>query len=246
MRKLLVLMAAIGLFIACQKEEPAPENVTFKLSYSLDKGISMTRGGEDLYASFYENFVKTKIVGHPKYNLKFYQGDIEVATFNGEWEATLVTLPEGTYTVKGTSKSNGSGVYTNSENQHLSDMSLSFNEEVVVSKNMTSLMLNPTYSCYLVFAKESLFSSIAVVGPHSNSTAMGGTPPDKSCEFFSAGDIKYVFINSASSLKNITYTTVDGDSGTLNLKALNFQIGNYYCLDAVATGYQIPPMNNGF
>ena len=75
---------------------------------------------------------------------------------------------------------------------------------------------------------------------------MGGTRPNESCEFFSAGDVKYVFINNYSELKSIKYTTIDGDSGTLDLKVLNFQNGNYYCLDVIATGYQLPPMNDGF
>ena len=240
-------MAAISLLCACQKEETLPENVTFQLSYSLDKGSSMTRAGADLYASFYENFVKTKKVGLPNYKLTFYKDGKEVGTFEGEWDATLITLPEGTYTVKGTSQSNKEGVYTKSENEHLQNMSLSFNEEINISSNIKTLTLNPSYNCHLVFVDAALFSTISVKGVHTDvTTIIGGNTPIATCYFFNADGIKYIFLNGDSSIKNISYQTINGNSGTLNIATLGFENGNYYCLDTIATGYQVPPMNNGF
>jgi hypothetical protein len=239
MKKILLVVAiAIG-FWSCQKEE-TPEDVTFKLTYSLDKGASMTRAGEDLYASFYENFVKTKKVGYPKYELTFYKGTEVAATFTGEWDATLVTLPEGEYRVVGTSKSKATGVDQHETNYQYSKMSLDFEEKVVISKGQTSLTLNPTYDCYLVFFDAKLIGRANVWGPDNNNTK-------DYCRFFDAGGIKYAFINSASRATEISYTAVGGaDEGTLTISAMEFKIGKYYCLDTVVTGYQLPPMENGF
>lgn len=243
MKKILLVIAiAIGLW-SCQKEETL-ENVTFKLDYSLDKGVNMTRAGEDLYASFYENFVKTKKVGHPSYELTFYKGETVVAKFSGEWDATLVTLPEGTYRVKGESKSNKNGIYKNRDNEHLSNLALDFDEDVTISKNTTSLVLNPTYGCYIVFADKTLFTSIKAKGVQVDYEY--NSPPTVSCAFFEAGPIYYIFLNNSTKVGSIAYTAANGNSGELTIKTLGFEHGKYYCLDAVATGYQLPPMENGF
>ena len=248
MRKIFAFVAATALLYACSKEneEIVPENVTFKLSYSMDKGTSMTRTGEEAYNSFYENFVKTKAVGYPKYDLTFYKGENAVATIKGEWEATLVTLPEGTYTVKGTSESTKHGIWDEdgiSNDQH-STLSLVFDEDITITKEQTTISLHPEYSCYLIFADAQVIPDIKI---QSKGEYSGGRLGNyRTLSFFDAGNIKYAFINSHSWAENILYTTTDGDSGTLNIKTLGFEIGNYYCLDAVATGYQVPPMDNGF
>ncbi len=247
MKKILIMMATIGLLCACKKEETTPQEVTFNLSYSLDKGSSMTRAGESHYNSFYENFVKTKLVGYPSYELTIYKDGKQVGRFNGEWDATLVTLPEGKYTIKGSSKSNKEGIYTKSSNEHLETLSLTFEEEICISANTKTIILNPLYSCHLVFVDASLFSKISVSGVHSDvTTTIVGYTPIAACEFFDAGDIKYVFLNENSRATSISYETADGDNGTLQIEPLDFKNGNYYCLDAIVGGYQVPPMNNGF
>lgn len=238
MKKILIMIAiAIGLW-GCQKEE-TPENITFEVSYTLDKGASMMRVGVDLYTEFYNNYVKTKKVGYPEYELTFYKGAEVVGTFNGEWEATLITLPEGTYRVEGTSKSRATGVEQSGTNEQYSKLSLKFNEQITIGKGQTSLTLNPVYDCYLLFFDASLFNRGLVWGPNSYGTKTY-------CRFFDAGTIKYAFINSASRAVEIGYVTNDGDEGTVAISAMGFEIGKYYCLDALATGYQLPPMENGF
>lgn len=240
MKKLFFTIMAMSILCACQKEaEYIPEDVTFTIDYTLDKGVNMTRSGADLYNDFYNNFVKTKKVGYPKYELKFYQNDKLVGTFEGEWDATLVTLPEGTYTVEGKSKSSATGVYQSGGNEHLSKMSLDFSEEVVISKGQTTITLNPTYDCYLLFLDASLFSRGIIYGPDSYGN-------ESNCRFFEAGSVLYTFINSASKVTKIGYVGKDGDEGTLNIDTMGFEVGKYYCLDAVATGYQLPPMDSGF
>lgn len=247
MKKILLVIAiAIG-FWSCQKEE-TPEDVTFKLTYSLDKGTSMTRAGEDLYASFYENFVKTKKVGHPWYDIAFYKGEELVAVSNGYWNATLITLPEGEYIVKGMSKSKKTGIWNTGENDQHSTLSLVFDEKITLSKGQTSVILHPSYDCYLLFGDSSIFAQIELEGTAENSSGVvtGSFWAPNRCSFFDAGGIKYAFINSESLAKKIKYTTVDDDSGELTIETLGFKLGKYYCLDAVATGYQLPPMENGF
>lgn len=236
---------AMSILCACQKEtEYIPEDVTFTIDYTLDKGVNMTRSGADLYNDFYNNFVKTKKVGYPKYELNFYQNNELVGTFSGEWDATLVTLPEGTYTVEGTSKSDNIGVTNNSVQPQFSNLSLDFKETVVISKNQSSITLNPTYDCYLVFFDAELIQTAWVKGR----AEYGGNleSHELTHTFSDAGGVKYVFINSASVVTGISYKTKDGDTGELSIPAMGFEIGKYYCLDAVATGYQLPPMDSGF
>lgn len=237
MRKILMVIV-IALLLSCQKEE-TPENVTFEVSYILDKGVEMTRGGEDLYLDFYNNFIKTKKVGYPKYELTFYKGEQVVGTFSGEWEASLITLPEGTYRVEGTSKSRATGVEQSGANDQYSTLSLNFSEQVTISKNQASLTLNPTYDCYLLFFDASLFNRGLIWGPNSYDSKTY-------CRFFDADTIKYAFINSASRATEIGYVTKDGDEGAVTISTMGFEIGKYYCLDVLATGYQLPPMENGF
>lgn len=233
MRKIFAFVVATALLCACSKqnEEIVPENVTFKLSYSMDKGASMTRVGEEAYNSFYENFVKTKVVGYPEYDLSFYKGDVLVGSFKGSWDATTVTLPEGEYIVKGTSGSYGDD-YSDYEKSH-KYMSLRFQQEISVKKSDTTLELNPEYDCYLLFFDGTVFNHVEICGDYRYS-------------FRAAGNIKYAFINSKSIASRVDYTTKDGDSGKIEIDAFDFRIGNYYCMDAVATGYQVSPMNNGF
>ena len=233
MRKIFALMALVALLCACSKEneEIISENVTFKLSYNIDKGSSMTRAGEEAYSSFYENFVKTKVVGYSDYDLSFYKGDVLVGSFKGAWDATTITLPEGEYVVKGTSGSYGTA-YSDYEKSH-KYMSLSFDQKITVKKSDTSIVLTPDYDCYLLFFDGSIFNHVEICGDYRYS-------------FPTAGNIKYAFINSKSIASRVDYTTKDGDSGTLKIETFGFEIGNYYCMDAVATGYQVPPMENGF
>lgn len=241
MRKILIVASVILTLCACSKEEPTPENVTFNLTYNIDKGVSMTRSGADLYNSFYENFVKTKKVGYPNYELTFYKGEEVVGTFKGEWDATMLTLPEGEYKVVGTSKSPEDKVASGVKFQY-STMSLNFEETVVISKGQTSLTLNPTYDCYLVFFDKTVID-VAYVWDPTDSNSSGKTY----WHFPDADTIKYAFINSASKAIEISYKTVDrADEGVLNIDLMGFEIGKYYCLDAIATGYQLPPMESGF
>lgn len=241
MKKLFFTIMAMSILCACQKEtEYIPEDVTFTIDYTLDKGVNMTRSGADLYNDFYNNFVKTKKVGYPKYELNFYQNNELVGTFSGEWDATLVTLPEGTYTVEGTSKSNKKWLDNSSNQPQHSNLSLDFKETVVISKNQNSITLNPTYDCYLVFFDTELVETAMIECPYESGSS------STMWRFSDAGGIKYAFINSASYATKIQYKTKDGDSGELNISAMGFEIGKYYCLDAVATGYQLPPMDGGF
>lgn len=247
MKKILLVIAiAIGLW-SCQKEE-IPEDATFSLTYSLDKGTSMTRAGEDLYASFYENFVKTKKVGHPWYDIAFYKGEELVAVSNGYWGATLVSLPEGEYIVKGMSKSKKTGIWNKEENDQHSKLSLTFDEKITISKDQTSVVLHPSYDCYLLFGDSSIFTKIELEGAAENvdGVTTGNFWAHNRCSFFDADNIKYAFINSESLAKKIKYTTVNGDSGELTISALKFVNGKYYSLDTVTAGYQLPPMENGF
>lgn len=233
-------MLAIGL-VACSKEE-TPSDVTFALDYTIGGGENMVRAGADLYRDFYNNFVKTKEVGYSDYSLSFYKGEELVGTFNGQWDATLVTLPEGTYRVKGTSRAPKKELTDKpDENLQLKTMALSFDEEVIIAKNTTTLSLNPTYDCYLLFFAKSLVTSAKIHTVYSNTYDRDVYSP-----FYEAGDIYYVFIPTKCDAKNVIYTATDGDRGTLTLKPLGFQNGKFYCLDALVSGYQAPSMENGF
>lgn len=240
MKKLLLAAFGIIILASCSKEEELPQDITFSLGYNVEQSSGATRAGADLYNAFYNDYVKTKLVGYPEYNLTFYKGDEEIGNFKGEWEATTITLPEGTYKVVGTSGSTQVMSQANDDNLQHSKMTLNFEEDVVISKNTKTLNLTPKYDCYLLFFNTSLFKGAELVAQKSS----GSYIPN--CSFTKAGGILYVFINTKSNAHSIKYTTTDNDTGTLNIDAFGFQNSKYYSLDAVATGYSVPPMDSGF
>lgn len=243
MKKILILLALFMGVVGCSKED-TPENITFTIDFNVAEGESMVRGASDLYSAFYNNFVKTKVVGYSDYSLSFYQGETLVGTFSGKWDATLVTLPEGKYRVTGSSKAPIENIKTEvKDNPSLETMSLLFDEEVEITKNTTTLSLkNPTYDCYLVFFDKTLVSEAKVSAKYGYDNAAN----TQFASFYEAGDVKYVFIATGSHVSRIHYKATEGDSGILELKNLGFENGKYYCLDAVVTGYQAPEMENGF
>lgn len=241
MRRLLLMVAAMAIFASCSKEE-VPQDVTFSLGYNVEQSGRTTRAGADLYNTFYNDYVNTKLVGYPEYDLTFYKGDQKIANFKGEWEATTITLPEGTYKVVGTSGLYREGLYSNDSNMQHSKMTLTFEEEVTISKSTSSVILAPKYDCYLLLFDVAVFSEAKLIGQNAASSYTS----DISCPFTKAGNVFYAFVNSKSKVHSIKYTTTDNDTGTLNIEAFGFQNGKYYSLDAVATGYSAPPMDSGF
>lgn len=242
MKKLLLAAFGIIILASCSKEEELPQDITFSLGYNVEQSSGATRAGADLYNAFYNDYVKTKLVGYPEYNLTFYKGDEEIGNFKGEWEATTITLPEGTYKVVGTSGSPREGLYSNDSNLQHSKMTLTFEEEVTISKSTSSVILAPKYDCYLLLFNVAVFSEAKLIGQNAASSYTS----DISCPFTKAGNVFYAFVNSKSKVHSIKYTTTDNDTGTLNIDAFGFQNGKYYSLDAVATGYSVPPMDSGF
>ena len=241
MKKIFIAVILLIGLVGCSKEE-TPQDVTFSIDFQIGQGESMTRGATEMYADFYNNFVKTKAVGYSDYSLSFYKGEELIGTFTGKWDATLVTLPEGTYQVKGSSKAPKQELTDKpDDNLQLKTMALSFDEEVTITRSTTTLSLNPTYDCYLIFFAKSLVTSAKIHTVYSNTYDRDVYSP-----FYEAGDIYYVFIPSKCDAKNIKYTAADGDSGTLTIKPLGFQNGKFYCLDALVSGYQAPSMENGF
>ena len=228
------LLMTITLFSSCTKEvENVPQDVTFTLGYQM--GISsreMTRAnGSELYTEFYENYIKTKEVGYPSYTLTFYKDDKEIATFNGEWDATLVTLPEGTYTVKGSSK-------TKSLPDDYSKYSLLFDETITITKNQTTLTLNPIWDCYCIFFESNVINEAYIYSDGYYSYRR---------DFSDVGTIKYVFLGKHNDDADIiSYTTIDNDSGIIKINQMGFENGKYYFLDKLITTYEIPPMDSGF
>ena len=222
------------LMMSCSKEEMKTiEDVTFSLSYEMNiTSGSMTRAnGSSLYTEFYENYIKTKKVGYPSYTLTFYKDDKEVATFNGEWDATLITLPEGIYKIKGSS--------ANLKSMEHSTYALEFNETIQITKNQTTLTLHPSWNCFLVFFDNN----------HIQSAKLRNTYGGDEINFYQTENISYIFIsgvNSNQTYLKILYQTNDNDSGSIQINQMGFENGKYYFLDKLITTYEIPPMNSGF
>ena len=234
---LLLITLLLG---ACDKNESntTPE-VEFTIDYTFIESGDMTRAtGEDVYGQFYNNYIKTKILTPTSYELTFTNtktGDI--ANINGLWASKNgIRLPEGTYTVNGTSYRNYNGSL-DLHSEYISDTTfISFNEEIQLAVDQTTLELTAQYDSYLLLFDSTNISAIEYEGL-------------KRWQLKTYGNLRVLFINRQStvSTKNdcIKITRTDGTTITIYLKNLPFEIGKYYYFNDMTNSFDIPKMEAG-
>ncbi|MBS6458747.1 MAG: hypothetical protein KH375_01150 [Alistipes sp.] len=234
--KKILLFALIALtfgFAGCSKDEEiiVLENCTFSIDFAFPTSGEMTKAdASSLYDEFYKNYVITKAVAPDDYELTFKKDNSVVAKFSGKWNADLITLPEGVYTVTGTSAVNS---------EIISKTNLKFNQEVVIKKGITTLSLTAIYDRFLLFVENGKYKSISVStgdGAYSNTV-----------NFVKTDHIQYCFLSKDSSyFESIKYYGIDdNDYGKIYLSRFNFENGKYYYFDVVSGSFSIPPMEAG-
>lgn len=233
-----MMCAMLGILVSCQNEEAVEpiKEVSFTIGLQLPQSGSMTRASaSELYDDFYTNYIETGELIYEFYELKFSQNGVEVAIFNGMWDADVITLPQGTYQVTGTSAANSdynTGSYYST--------SLKFDETIEITETTTSIQLTAIYDCYLLFADTTKFKSVNYC---STTDGTGGVSLRK------AGDILYMFVDAKhDAYKNkgtLAYETVNGDEGVVKLSKFSFENGKYYTFDYMNGTLLVPKMEQG-
>lgn len=239
MKRYALLIAAIAVFVGCEKPTPEPvaKDVNVTLSYTLDTsvGSDMTRATDaEVFDMFYQKMKSGEMV-EPTYSLTF----TEVNTgfkyeFSGNWaDKDMITIRTGKYKVSG--KSNARGVYIQSA------ASLTFNQEIEINTSATSITLNAIYNCYLLaFAKSDITSLVCV--PYASSYA----PDNKN--FFEFENYYYAFVNdqiySSQSEGHILGRRVQETFKIMTGYAA-FEKGKYYIYNDVSGSFELPKMEAG-
>lgn len=235
MKKILLfaLIALIFGFAGCSKDEEiiVPENCTFSIDFAFPTSGEMTKAdvtASKLYNDFYEQYIKTKIYTPKRYDLTFSKGDKIVASFEGEWNADLITLPEGEYSVSGKSETLFSD---------LKYPKLTFNQTIIIDRNTKSVSLTANYNSYLIF-----FDKISC--SESSLRKTGAYNYDVKESFGETEDIFYAFLPYGT-YDYINYKTHDSNGGAIFLDNFVFEMGKYYYFDVVSGSFSIPPMEAG-
>ena len=231
---LLLGFMALFAFTSCEKttpmapQEPAPQEVEFTLNYSFAESGPMARSGAPVYNDFYEKYIKTKILTPDSYSLVFSNETEVVASFKGKWaDMDMIKLPEGTYTVTGTSGSTD-------KNRDLA--TLKFSQEVVISQSTTNIQLTATYNCILLLFDKTRIAEIFYW--------LGSSVEPQQNLYSQDENIWYIFLQSSfPSSARIEYKRDITDEATIIFLApLKFQLGYYYYFNDITGSFDVPPM----
>lgn len=207
------------------------KEVSFNLDYSFVESGSMTRSaGSDAYNDFYEKYVKTKILTPKAYDLTFTNSDGVTATFKGTWgENNIIRLTEGDWTVTGTSKPTTTCIDT---------LSLSFDEKITVTKDMSKVTLKAKNESYLLMFSTNYIQSVKYEGYYNYSTLID--------DLKGKDGILYMFNETKCDVK-IAVTNINGDTEKISYQKHNcpFEKGKYYYFENIDGGFDVPPMDEG-
>lgn len=223
---------------SCSNEEETyvPQEVDLTLDYSFMESGNMSRGiGEDTYNAFYDKYLKTKILTPTTYVLEFKEKTTGAkATVNGYWDKKdAIRLTEGVYEVTGYSRP--------SNTNYVSDtVFISFNEEVKITKDMSSLNLTAQYDSYLLLFDDENYSDAYY---YYNSTSY-----NNETKKLYRGDSNYsLFVRQLKSenSESIKLTRLDSKKITIELNKFPFEIGKYYYFNDMTNSFDIPKMESG-
>ena len=222
-----------GMYSCSSDDEGAivPQEVAFTLDYKFIESGSMTRGtGDDAYKDLYENYIKTKVLTPKTYNLTFKNSKNQtVATMNGYWDnKDLVRLMEGEYTVTGTSQPDKSVSDT---------VSLSFNQKVMITKDMNHINLTANYDSYLLMVDKGNYKQAYYYGDGGGSSSVNF----KETEY-----VYSLFIQAYPWVNNyLRLTCNDGKTISIDLETIPFEKGKYYYFNDMTSSFDIPEMESG-
>ncbi len=245
MMMLAVVMAASMTSCSSQTDEPTtptPEEVSVKLDYAFFEQGSMSRSGESVYESFYNDYVKTKILAPYSYYLTFRVEDDVRATMQGPWGGAGIRLKEGNYKVVGSSTPK---IYSSSHGAEdiCDSLYIHFDEPVSITKTTEKITLSAKYDCYLLLFNANNIKSI---------TASFG---DK--KLAQVGNVYYLFVRkdcyttqgSFGPYNTALYLDIVKKDGTkidnLKIGEQGFEKGKYYYFNDMTNSFDIDPMVNG-
>lgn len=226
-------MAAIAIlsFVSCSKgdgEEVPPKEVSFTLSVAFPESGSMARASaSDLYSEFYNKYIKTYDLTYECYDLSFSQNGEVVANFSGEWDADVITLPVGSYEVKGISTWDSLH-----DTYDYSKPRLSFDQKVIIDESTESLTLKAIYDCCMIMFDKQKFSEVSLYEFQTG----------RLISFGETDKIFYLFPFPNKSNREINYTAAGGGLGCVKVDFSILEKGKYYAFDLTSGSFTIPEM----
>lgn len=238
MKKTLLLCAFVAALVSCKKESPEPQIVDFSVDYTFaESGTMKSSSAAEIYNNFYTTAIKNKQYTPKRYNLKFSNAEGKVvAIAEGRWGAKdLIRLPEGEYTVTGSSRPNVNNYYPSDS------VYIAFNEKISVTKDTKAINLTAKYDSFLLmFDAENTGSVIWRLSDKSGYQK-------EYMEIGKLGEVYYFFFKQLPDGQNqmIVYKKEGGAQFDIALDNIPFEIGKYYYFNNATGSFDIPPMEPG-
>lgn len=241
-----ILLLFFTLHSCTQNEEinQSLEEVTLKLGYDFFESGNMTRSGNELYAEFFNKYIKTKKFTPRIYELSFKNitnGDSLVV--RGNWENNdFLSLSKGTYKIKGISYPISSLKAGTARYIAQDTVSLCFDETIEVVENMNNLILKASYDCFMLMFDRDNFKKI-IFGDEDMHPVVSAYEID---------DIYYMFFRDkkiiddiSTTFSSLNCTRNDGNITELWLNKFNFEKGKYYYFHDINGEFELPEMEPG-
>lgn len=239
MKKCLLAIAALFMFASCSKDSVAEppqkqeaKEVEVTLGYSFVNEVGdMTRSGSTLYNEFYEEYIKTKKLAPPTFDLTFTNKETAAVTnIRGEWGEKHITLLTGEYEVVGKSVPQDDCIDT---------LFLYFEEDVTITSETQAITLTAKYDSYLLLfnAADKDYINYRYHNPSSSYYTL---------ELKNTGTLYYAFFKEFMFPKDNRISIYrNGVSSTIILDNIPFEKGKYYYFNDVSGSFDIPPMESG-
>ena len=215
---------AFHMLSSCEKN-PSKTTQTLKLGYSFGSENSMyqTRSvASDIFDEFYAKLSTGELVADT-YNLTFKEVESGAEySFSGSWKGATVELQAATYKVTG--KSTAVGENTQEK------CSIFFDETITVTNQMTEIVLNAKYDCYLFVMTSEKLNKV------------------DNCFFFN-NKYWYAFVNG-NFVNTLTGSHKDGSKFSVEMNDYRFDKGKYYVyydvsINEYGVSFLIEKMENG-
>lgn len=234
MKRVFLLAIALVAFVSCGKESTLCQTEIL-LDYSLPESGSMSRGGAEIYADFYNKYISSRKLTPTTYSLTFTnKSDQSKVEINDLWSKNnALKLIAGTYKVEGYSRST-----ERDSDGGIDTLYLTFNEEIKIEANTKKIVLNAIYDCsMLFFDAEGVKEAYYYYGTNNGYS--------RTRDLASLDQIYYCFaqtINTATDEIRIKKIT---GSAKLGIGKMNIQKGKYYYFGNAESDYNIPKMDEG-
>ena len=245
-RNFIVCAFACMLLAGCGSEVvDEPKMAEFVITFNLNEGVgeSMTRGAAaEGWAKFYEQ-IKDGSMAAEDYEITFSNADTGHSyTFNGKWASRdVLTMPAGKYKVTGSSVAAGDRIQQR--------CSLSFDTEIEVDQNTTSVSMSALYDCFLLaFFADGITS---ITNHYWDAHHTNGYASD---ELYKTADGEYIycFVNDqlCSPYQTTDYNYMsgifeNGSSFRIETYASRFEKGKYYIYQTIPSAFSLPEMESG-